>query len=357
MENQEVLRSKPLSYEASKAVLKSLSLEKREHINRRIPELRTINSRLPYVLVNVVITSATFETNGRRWYTKPAWVQSAENRLVPIRDEQTEDGGKSELTILQDNSRKAARYRVNKSPEKILEQLFDEYIRDGTVVSGSLCLCGIPEFLKGTRFSDLKMKVKNLNLRTLPAEDYEHFIRFIDFDALENVKLVSAENSLAILDKPEIQNCRNLTVTVHRYFVPPSVDQLLRLRNQHLHLEDYRFNLHELQLFVETWITTGREIGTRFSWEQIRFEDVLGILEHLKTHFGADEAGSNLEYYFSSKTIYGNRTLKMREDRELVMYCDKSKIQSERFTNYLWVFEMEVVASTTAACIVPIHDV
>ena len=107
------------------------------------------------------------------------------------------------VTILQDNPRREARYRVNKSPEKIYEQLFAEYIREGTVVSGSLCLCGIPEFLKG-RKEDLKMKVKNLNLRTLPAEDYEHFIRFIDLDVLENVKFISAENSLPILDKPEV---------------------------------------------------------------------------------------------------------------------------------------------------------
>ena len=96
-------------------------------------------------------------------------------------------------------------------------------------------------------------------------------------------------------------------------------------------------------IHFQDWITTGREVGTRFTWEnhQFELEDVLGILQHLKTHFGAVEAGSN-----------GNR-IKMREDRELVMFCDK--IQSGRDINYL--FEMGVVAITPATGIVTTPDV
>ncbi|EFO96246.1 hypothetical protein CRE_14500 [Caenorhabditis remanei] len=306
MENQEVLRSKPLSYEASKAVLKSLSLETREVIKRRIPALRTINSRLPYVLENVVIRSETFETNGRRWIIELAWAEGFYNPkgIIKMQDRHVADPRRNLVTVFQGDSRNKAQYSVNKSSEEVNEQLFDEYIRDGTVVSGSLCFCGIPEFLKGRR-EDLKMKVTNLELTTKKTEDYEPFVRFIDLDVLENVKLVSAENSLAILDN------------------------------------------------TEDWITTGREIGTRFSWAQIRFEDVANILEQLKTQLGAVEAGSNLEYYFSSKTIYGNSTtLKMGEDRELVMFCERLENQSERLSFCLYTFEMEVVMSTTAG-----HDV
>ncbi|EFO96285.1 hypothetical protein CRE_14635 [Caenorhabditis remanei] len=189
----------------------------------------------------------------------------------------------------------------------VYEQLFNKYIRDGTVVSGSLCLYGIPEFLKERREKedDLKIKVTNLKFTTETTEDYEHFIRFIDLDVLENVTVIADENSLALIDKQEIKTCKNLTVIVNFGYGPRptnfSVDQFLRLQNQHFQLEYFRFNCHDLQLFVEGWITTGREIGTRFSLGQIRYEDVRGILEHLKTHFGADEAGSNLENYFSSK--------------------------------------------------------
>ncbi|EFO83973.1 hypothetical protein CRE_17472 [Caenorhabditis remanei] len=278
MENQEVLRSKPLSYEASKAVLKSLRLETRESINRRIPALRTINSRLPYILENVIIGDNTFKTNGREWIMRPIWVQSSENPLREVVD---------------------------------------------------------PE---------------NRN-----TKDYDYFIGFIDLDVLENVKIIDYVNSMMDLcDKPEIKTCKNLTFySFYLLETNISVDQLLRLRNQHLQLEIYRLTLHDLQLLVQDWITAGRDIGTRFSWEPRSFDGVVDHLNRLKTHFGAVEAGSNLDYYFSNKKIHGNViTLKMGEDRELVMYCGESKM-----TDYLWTFEMEVVASTTATGTVPTSDV
>ncbi|EFO84011.1 hypothetical protein CRE_17474 [Caenorhabditis remanei] len=162
MENQEVLRSKLLSYEALKAVLKSLSLETREATNRRIPALRTINSRLPYILENVFITADTFRTSGRRWYTESTMEQSSENPLRFLVDPR-----KIVVIINVVNSWEGAKYSVNKSREEILEQLYDEYIRNGTVVTGLLYLRKIHEFLKRRRENeeDLKMKVKNLDWR------------------------------------------------------------------------------------------------------------------------------------------------------------------------------------------------
>ncbi|EFO83968.1 hypothetical protein CRE_17469 [Caenorhabditis remanei] len=337
MENQEVLRSKPLSYEASKAVLKSLSLETRETINRRIPALRTVNSRLPYVLENVRIGAKSFEINGREWVMRQALVRNADNPL-----EEVVDPRKSEVTIYRDNLNITGPYRVNKPREEIWYQLFDEYIRNGTVKK------------KRESGEDLKIKVTNLELDKQAAVDYDHLIRFIDLNVLENVEFIAVENTMALLDKPEIKTCKNLTVDF--WSGRPtnfSIDQLLPLRNQHLILDDDSFTLHEQQLIVKDWITTDREIGTRFTWETCLFENVLSILENLKTHFGAVEAGSHLDYFFSDKTIHGNViTLKMREDRELVMYCGESKM-----TDYLWTFEMEVVASTTATGTVPTSGV
>ncbi|KAF1767902.1 hypothetical protein GCK72_007862 [Caenorhabditis remanei] len=376
MENQEVLRSKPLSYEASKAVLKSLRLETREAINRRIPELRNVNSRLPYVLENVVISDDFFETDGRRWIIRPVWVQSSENPLRQVvdpeksevaiyQDTQNSDNPLKKVvgqrrrtaTIRQNKPRKETYYSLNKSPEEIWYQLFDEYVKNGTVVRGSLRFSGIPEFMKRKSQNevDLKMKVTNLELDIYGTNDYDHFFRFIDLDVLENVKCVFGRNSLAILDKPEIKTCKNLTVEFCFGSRPAnfSNDKLLRLRNQHLQLENYGLTLHELQLLVQDWITAGRDIGTRFSWEPRTFDDVVDHLNRLKTHFGGVEAGSNLDYYFSNKKIHGNViTLKMGEDRELVMYRGESK------TDYLSrTFEMEVVASITATGTVPTSDV
>ena len=110
------------------------------------------------------------------------------------------------MTIRQDNSRKSVQYRLNESPEEILEQLFDEYIRDGTVVRRSLRLWGTPPFMKRRRENevDLKMKVTNLELETHQTDDYDHFIRFINLDVLENVRVIAEDNSVALLDKPQV---------------------------------------------------------------------------------------------------------------------------------------------------------
>ncbi|KAF1767900.1 hypothetical protein GCK72_007859 [Caenorhabditis remanei] len=342
MENQEVLRSKPLSYEASKAVLKSLSLETRETINRQIPALRGVNSRLPYILENLIIENRGFETNGRRWVIELTWDQS--NPLSHVVESRIRV-----VTIYDYNSHKKAAYRVNKSDEEIWYQLFDEYIRNGTVVRGSLCFRGIPEFLKRRRENEveLRMKVTNLGLDIHETEDYDHSVRFIDLDVLENVEVLVGKNTLAILDKSDIKTCKSLTVIVTHGPDFPSVDQLRRLRNQHLYLKFYGFKLHNLHLFVKDWITTGRDIGTRFSWGPRPSEDVQPIMEHLKTHSGAVKAGSNLAFYFSDKAKHDiGITLKMGEDRELVMFC--KKIRSESFSYCHWSFEMEVVASTNA---------
>ena len=47
----------------------------------------------------------------------------------------------------------------------------------------------------------------------------------------------------------------------------------------------------------------------------------------------------------------------MGEDRELVMYCCQDKTQPERYHDFPWLFEMEVVSSTTSAGTVPTPDV
>ncbi|KAF1767905.1 hypothetical protein GCK72_007865 [Caenorhabditis remanei] len=214
-----------------------------------------------------------------------------------------------------------------------------------------------PNFLKRKSQNevDLKMKVTNLGLDIHETEDNEHFIRFIDLDVLENVEVLVGKNTLAILDKSEIKPSKSLTVIVKLGPYFQSVDQFRRLRNQHFYLKYDGFRLNDLRLFVEDWITTGRDIGTRFSWGPRPSEDVQPIMEHLKTHLGAVEAGSNLAFYFSDKAIHDNGlTLKIGEDRELVMFC--KKIRSESLSYCHWSFEMEVVSSATAASTVPTPD-
>lgn len=101
--------------------------------------------------------------------------------------------------------------RLNQSPDDVFEQLFDAYIRNGTVVRGALTLVGIPAFLKKKNSDELKIKVTNLELPTQngSTEDYEQLRRFIDLKALRSVMMIenSAANKISsMLEKPEVSN-------------------------------------------------------------------------------------------------------------------------------------------------------
>ncbi|KAF1767842.1 hypothetical protein GCK72_007801 [Caenorhabditis remanei] len=340
MKNTVFSRNKPLSYDASKTVVKSLSLEIREQIHHRIPSLRAINSLFPFWLEKVKISNDTLVINNRKW-TVGRRIQR-ENEMEPVIDE-------TEVSICLGAQRAPAR-RLNQSPDDVFEQLFDAYIRNGTVVRGALTLVGIPAFLKKKNSDELKIKVTNLELPTQngSTEDYEQLRRFIDLKALRSVMMIenSAANKISsMLEKPEIKTCEKLTLTLSS----PSIDPLFRLRNQHLWLHNSRLSIDDLDKLVENWIITGREIGTRFSLYQTQYVD--SIFERLKQRFGAIESKHPEHNYYTDGV-----TIKMGDDRRLVIFAENVG-DSEVTYHDPWVFEMEVMASASATGIMGSEEV
>ncbi|KAF1767951.1 hypothetical protein GCK72_007911 [Caenorhabditis remanei] len=295
MKNIVFSRNKPLSYDASKAVVKSLNLEIREQIHHRIPSLHTINCLFPFELEKVKISNDTLVINNRKW-TVGRRIQR-ENEMEPVIDE-------TEVSISLGEQRAPTR-RLNQSPDDVFEQLFDAYIRNGTVVRGTLTLVGIPAFLKKKNSDELKIKVANLELPTQrgSTENYEQLRRFIDLKALRSVMIehLAANNISSMLEKPE------------------------------------------------NWIITGREIGTRFSLYQTQYVDVDSIFERLKQRFGAIESKHPEHHYYTDGV-----TIKMGDDRRLVIFAEyvgDSEV-SYPFNHDPWVFEMEIMASASATGIV-----
>ncbi|EFO83984.1 hypothetical protein CRE_17403 [Caenorhabditis remanei] len=195
MENSVFLRSKPLSYDASKSVLKSLSLEAREQIQTRIPSLRTINSLLPFHFDTVSIESDDLKINDRKWKFRPVWSQEQPDWLnlqtIPnICDVRMYSGGP---------------YRFNKSPEEMYQQIFDSYLRKNTVIRGLLRVYEIPSFLKNRK--DWTMKVVNLELRCRSMEDYECLVEMVDWKTVESVTIVvTTDEILEIFEKMEVMD-------------------------------------------------------------------------------------------------------------------------------------------------------
>lgn len=326
---QAVLKSKPLSYDASKYVLKSLKLETREKVDRQIPSLHITNSLFPYELDRVSIGANGFLINNRQWVFQPVFGEN--HQLVP---------NQTNLMMFCGPKRGPVRL-LNKSPEAAYKQLFESYIRDGTTVKDELCLTGFPEFL---REKDLKIKAKLLEVETMDIQPYVDFVRFLDLEHLEHLYLQLGNKTIGYLERKEIKICNNLYLRVPRnYQLGNSIlNQLLGLRNQHITLQYVQFPLLDLQKLVESWISSNRPIGTRFSWGRMEYEGFMDIFDRFKEELGAvDSKHPGLGQSLYAKGV----SLEMGDDRELVMFGGKTtKEKTRRMLDAApWTFEMEVM--------------
>lgn len=191
MENLSLTDNKPsLPDNASKAVLKSMSLETRIALINRIPSLLSTNSSIPYQFEKMTIGAGFLEINNRQWF------------ICPVKGVENSDN-QADIQIICDKKRGPTR-RLEKSPDEAYQQLFDAYIKNGTIIKGSLKLSGVPQFLRENKEpEDLKMIVKNLELSVRNTEDYECLVKLVDIETVEIVKFSVMPNTLAILDEEE----------------------------------------------------------------------------------------------------------------------------------------------------------
>ncbi|KAF1767907.1 hypothetical protein GCK72_007867 [Caenorhabditis remanei] len=308
----------PLPDEATKAVFKSLCMETRIAIINHIPSLRSINSLLPYTFKNLKIGTTFMEINNIQWF------------FCPVKT--PEDSDKVDIQIIRDKKRAPMR-RVDKTA---YQQLFDYYVKEGTVINGSLVLNGAPEFL-----NDPKMKVycKNLELNIRSTKDYELLIGLIKMDTVDVLKFPTTPNTVTLLDKPEIQTVKTLHLVITQIPGHPSLQQLLALRNQHLKLRHTRFPLDHLDALVRDWMDTGRDVGTVFSWELISYEDALMMFDHFEAKLGALRSmHPRIGQTFGDNGV----TIRMKEEKDLVMFGGRVMRKDKEFDTSGLVFQMEV---------------
>ncbi|EFO83949.1 hypothetical protein CRE_17406 [Caenorhabditis remanei] len=316
----------PLPDEATKAVFKLLSMETSLLISRiaiinRIPSLRSINSLLPYTFKNLKIGTTFMEINNIQWF------------FCPVKT--PEDLGKVDIQIIRDKKRAPTR-RVNKSA---YQQLFDAYVKEGTVVNGSLVLNGAPEFVSSQQDSKLKVQCKNLELNIRSPKDYDLLVGLINMDTVDVLKFPTTPNTVELLDKPEIQTVKTLHLVITQIPGHPSLQQLLALRNQHLKLRHTRFPLDHLDALVRDWMDTGRNVGTVFSWELISYEDALMMFDHFEAKLGALRSmHPRIGQTFGDNGV----TIRMKEEKDLVMFGGRVMRKDKEFDTSGLVFQMEV---------------
>lgn len=146
--------NKPLSYNAFKSVLKSISFEKRQQIHRRIPQLRTTNSILPYRVKNVTIGWNNIQIDSILWMFRNAietlgTVNGMVNRhVIPNETDLTMQHICEVPEGCPYNLKKSPCIRLNKTPDDAYIQLFETFLKNNTAIVNSGVYSGICETKK-----------------------------------------------------------------------------------------------------------------------------------------------------------------------------------------------------------------
>ncbi|KAF1767958.1 hypothetical protein GCK72_007918 [Caenorhabditis remanei] len=238
-------RSRPLGYDAIKSLLKSMSVEKRQELCRCIPELRTANAVVPYRIENLSLGDDYIAINRKLWGFKKVETsdgnEDSENKVIvyfKIRRSRDRNRFQQPNQSPEDRFRKPIRcHRLSKSPEDAYNQLFDTYLRNGTVVD-KLELRSALEWLDKKNCGNWKIGVSSIEMACCAdtTTSYERISRFIDFEQLTNMEFHLSMLSVKLLEKPEVINCKKLVLNTSGLDRETHLfeNHLIHLRNEHL---------------------------------------------------------------------------------------------------------------------------
>ncbi|EFO83997.1 hypothetical protein CRE_17426 [Caenorhabditis remanei] len=325
-------RSKPLSYDALKSVIKSMSVEKRQELHNHLPSLRAVNSLLPYTIKDVRISETELKINRKKWF----FDKNPETSNSP-----DDDSNQTTIWIVdRDTYKNSPVFHVNKSPDEAFENFFNVYFKNGSTIQ-CFILNHVPQFLCERDGSDgFKLSISRLETNNPIVDKFDSFIRFVNLDNLEYIHL-SIDDRLnehgeqfGMLEKPAIINSKELDF--HVWVSASLINYYTGLRNQTLLLNDNQFDVNELCMLIENWKTSDRPIGTSFCLYSYSYSNdrsnVFDSLE-LQGTFPVENRGDSAD-----KPGIG---IKMDDNRDLVVY--KGFHQKNQITYP--ALKMEVIAS------------
>lgn len=268
MENPNPPRNQLLGYDAMKAVLKSMSVEKRQDVHAHIPQLRTANSLIPFKIDNVETGNNYIRINEKRWTFKK--VETPQNEGADALEAKEAVDVKLSLLIQEDEDEDEddipkeeiiCRFQLEKSPEEAYDQLFDNYLKNGTVIN-KFVLNGGWRTIEKKNSDNWKIGVSSLEDQ---RGGYMCIYPFLDLAQLNSLELCFG--AMNLLNRPEIINCKKLQMRFEsgRWTrgICPIGNLIKNLKNQHLLISQRRYSHKPL---IEAWIETGRPVGTRFTY-------------------------------------------------------------------------------------------
>ncbi|EFO84491.1 hypothetical protein CRE_18118 [Caenorhabditis remanei] len=298
----------------------------KHELHTYLPSLRVTNSLLPYAMKRVRIMRKEVSINDMSW-------------SFGFRSEKSDPNQTTVSFYDRISDKRTPNYPVKKSLEAAVEQCFNVYCKDGSIIQ-DLDLCRVPKFLC-ERDGGLKLSVSRFQTYGVNVDDIDYFIRFMDLDKLERVHLTISrerdappEKEFGMLEKPVFINCKELYLKINIHRELP-INSFFDLRNQTLVLEHDRLCVNDLQKLIENWKTSARPIGTTFCF--VSYDGDVPITKMLNR--------SKLQYHFpvdvqcdSTEQIKGIG-MKMDEHRNLVLYLGKHQIRTKTFS----ALKMEVM--------------
>lgn len=257
MDNSNPTRSKPVEYDAMKHVLKSMSMNKRREIHHRIPQLRAANSVLPYRLKHVSIGLENIRINNVSWM------------FCNLIDHET-DPALADKTVLElqhysehGNLKRQEHFMLKESPVDEYTKLFDIYLQNKSFIK-NLTLWEIPDFLKKRNPKYWRISTSDLKFAFARIDDYNLMFQLIDMKHLTCLELPVDEETISVLEKPEIIHCKKLVLELIPPYQRTVSDRFLQLQNEHLIIRD-NDNLCLTEQLITDWIKNPRPIGTRLT--------------------------------------------------------------------------------------------
>ncbi|KAF1767946.1 hypothetical protein GCK72_007906 [Caenorhabditis remanei] len=318
-------RGKPLGYEPTQAVLKHLKFGKRQEIHRHIPQLRTTNALLPYTIKSVSFSMNSISIDRNHWTfgQRPDTRVPNNGRVVfPRFAPPTLNTG----TVTYSGKGEYLHFKTEKTAEECYELLFDTFFKNGTVVKDTVWINGLPTFMqtKETQgFTRIRMMSKLVLGHIETPRIFYDFVRFADFGNLESIQFKAGYRNADCVGTPEFINCPTLKLDVSNLEFGTEnkhMNDIYNLKNRHLEYEYHHFKVDQVETLVEKWLSSNREIGTRFTLKMFspeRYEKILEMFDRCRKRFrGVWSKHPGLGQSFHANGV----TIPMREGRELVMF-------------------------------------
>lgn len=332
--------SAPLTYAPLKAVVKNFNLNKREQLDYKVPACRIINSKLPYHLESVHLADNFMKVNGREWSISKAYAGEDDDELFAqgeVDPEPVNVTGDEEKTGIRFQSKNYFfLHKIDKKPDVSFDQLFHEYLRNGTCIE-RLTMYTTPRCLTKNDPEKYKWNVAELKLRDSNFERFKELLPYIEHNDLNRIHFVMRQDTIQMLQIPLVKRSAEIFLQFPYYGPIPLNNLLEEIQNPFIHVIYFEFAMEKVQELAKSWKDSRRPLGNTFALVVEEYTYILEVFDLLEKELEAvpSKLSSLGPLYFSHSV-----TIPICDETELVVYGGPMLVHWPPFK---WTLRMKVV--------------